>query len=384
MNHFVITNATVFDGTRGGVHPDSTVEIKDGKIIAVGAVTADPAEVTTIDAAGAPVVPGYIDIHCHGAAGAAFDDGTEAASTVVNAHAGCGTARIVASLVTAGKEALLDRIGKLKAAMENDARIVGIHPEGPCLHPAHKGAHPESLLIDPDAELIAAIIETGAGAIRQFTLAPERDGGIAAIKALADAGVTPAVGHTSATYEDTLAAFEAGARILTHTFNGMDGIHHRAPGPVIAGLRTPNVWLEVINDGIHVHPAVVRSLFVEAPERVVLITDAMAATTAEDGNYRLGELAVTVTDGIARTESGSLAGSTLTMGRAVANAVTSVGIDLDLAVAAATSHPAAAIGLEDSFGRLAVGYPADVLILDPQTYLPRRIFNAGAEIQSAF
>ena len=185
------------------------------------------------------------------------------------------------------------------------------------------------------------------------------------MRAFRSAGVAVAVGHTAADYAQTMEAFEAGASILTHAYNGMDGVHHRAPGPVAAATRTPGVTLEVINDGVHVHPEVVRMLFAAAPGRVALITDAMAAAGAEDGDYLLGSLAVEVRDGVARlAEGGSIAGSTLTLDDALRRAVQEVGLPVEDAVLALTQTPATAIGRGDELGRLAQGYAADAVLLD--------------------
>lgn len=374
----LIRNATVYDGTVGGVHRGADV-LFDTHITAMGPGLAAPADARVIEADGAPVVPGYIDIHCHGAAGVAHEDGVEASLRVVAAHLAHGTTRSVLSFVSADVDALAERLAA--AATITSPQVLGLHAEGPFLHRDFRGAHRPDLLCDPTPERVAAILDAADGRLAQITLAPERDDALTAIATLTEARVAVAVGHSSATFEQAQAAFAAGASILTHAFNAMRGIHHRAPGPVIAALRDPGVWLEVIADGIHVHPMVVRSLFLEAPDRMVLVTDAMAATGEPDGPYRLGDLEVTVTDGVARlVEGGSLAGSTLTMDRAVARTIEQVQIPVDIAVAAATGHPARAIGVGDRYGHLAPGYPADVLILDPATHLPTEIFLAGVPV----
>ncbi|MFF2773250.1 N-acetylglucosamine-6-phosphate deacetylase, partial [Streptomyces bacillaris] len=218
------------------------------------------------------------------------------------------------------------------------------------------------------------------GTLRQITLAPELPGGLDAVRAFAEAGVAVAVGHTAADYDQTLAAFDAGATILTHAFNGMDGIHHRAPGPVAAATRTPGVTVEVINDGIHVHPEVVRMAFAAAPGRVALITDAMAAAGEADGDYLLGTLRVEVRDGVARlAEGGSIAGSTLTQDDALRRAVREVGVSVEDAVRALTETPAAAIGRGGDLGRLAPGYAADAVLLDDE-FRVLRVWTAGAAV----
>lgn len=382
MTSIAITNATIYDGS--ATAPYLANILLEENIIAACTTERIHAD-TTIDAKQAPVVPGYIDIHHHGGAGGAYDEGIAAARKSLDAHYAHGTTRSLLSLVTGSVPTMAQRITELNPLVDEDPRVLGLHLEGPFLHPDFKGAHPESLLRDPQPDALGTLIHAAAGRIRQVTLAPERAGADAAITWLTQRGIHVAIGHTSASFEQAHTAFTAGADILTHAFNGMQGIHHRAPGPVIAALRHPRVWLEIINDGIHVHPAVVRSLFLEAPERIVLVTDAMAAACNPDGDYMLGELAVSVEDGVARLKDGkSLAGSTLTMDQAVARAVHEAGMSLEIAVAAATSHPAAAIGLADQFGRIAPGYPADILILDPTNLMPHTIIGpAGILDQTA-
>lgn len=383
MHDVVIRNATIYTGEIGGVIRGDLL-IHSDEIAALGKKVEAPADATVVDAAGAPVVPGYVDIHCHGADGAAFDDGPEAVAGIIAAHRAHGTTYQAMSLVTDAVEVMARLIGELAPLVAKDPHLVGIHPEGPFLHPQFKGAHPEDLLRDPERSAVAELLGATPGAIAQFTLAPEKPGGLEAVRALVERGVPVSVGHSAATYEDARNAFDAGARILTHAFNGMRGIHHRAPGPVLAALRDDRIWLEVINDTIHVHPAVVRSLFLEAPERVILVTDAMSATCSPDGDYMLGTLPVRVVDGIARLKDGdSLAGSTLTMDRAVANAVKKVGASLDVAVAAATSHPARAVGADDVAGRLEPGRQANLNVLDPQTLLPTSVYIDGRPLPNA-
>lgn len=387
MTRLLVHSATLYDGTIGGVQPDAAFLVENGRITRTGttkdadawtgATGVDSAEM--LDASGDPVVPGYVDIHHHGGDGVSFDDGLDESRRALEVHREHGTTSSVLSYVTGDLETMRSRLAAGAQLAESDPQVLGLHAEGPFLHKDFKGAHDEALLRDPSVESVRSLIDAAKGHLLQMTLAPEKPGGLDAVRELVSAGVVPAVGHTSTDFETAQAAFDAGARILTHSFNGMRGIHHRAPGPVIAGLRDPRVWLEVINDGIHVHPAVVASLFAEASERVVLVTDAMSATCSPDGHYMLGNLDVTVTDGEARlTEGDSLAGSTLTMDVAVANAVKSVGVPLDVAVAAATSHPAAAMGFGDRVGRLGVGMPGDFLVLDPETLLAKKVVVAGS------
>ncbi len=317
------------------------------------------------DAGGRVLTPGFVDIHCHGAGGAAFDDGVDSIRTGLAVHRAHGTTRSVISLVTNTESSLEQSLGVIAKLAAADPLVLGSHLEGPFLDTTYKGAHNESLLRSADAAELESMLEAASGTLVQITLAPEREGAQQAITRFVEAGVAVAVGHTAADYDQSLAAFDAGASILTHAFNGMRGIHHRAPGPVAAALHAQHVTLEVINDGTHVHPEVVRMAFSSAPGRIALITDAMAATGSADGDYMLGALAVTVHNGVARlVDGGSIAGSTLTLDDAVRRAVNEVGVSLEVAIEAVTAAPARAIGRGHDLGTLAAGYYADAVLLN--------------------
>lgn len=343
------------------------------------AAAGDPDLIVT-DADGGWLTPGFIDLHGHGGGGAAFDDGADAIRTAMALHQRHGTTRFVVSLVTATVAELAERVRGVAELAADDPRVLGSHLEGPFLDPGHKGAHDPALLRSAARGDIELLLEAAGGTLRQITLAPERPGGMEAVGAFAAAGVAVAVGHTGADYEQTRAAFDAGATILTHAFNGMEGIHHRAPGPVAAATHTPGVTVEVINDGIHVHPEVVRMAFAAAPGRVALVTDAMAAAGESDGDYLLGTLEVEVRDGVARlAHGGSIAGSTLTLDVALRRAVTEVGVSVEEAVRALTETPAAAIGRSADLGRLAPGFFADAVLLDDD-FRVLQVWSGGAPI----
>jgi N-acetylglucosamine-6-phosphate deacetylase len=343
-------------------------------------VVAGDSDVVVTDADDGWLTPGFIDLHGHGGGGAAFDDGAGAIRTAMALHQRHGTTRFVVSLVTATIPELAERVRGVAALAEADPRVLGSHLEGPFLDPGHKGAHDPALLRPATPADIELLVEAARGTLRQITLAPELPGGMEAVRAFAAAGVAVAVGHTAADYDCTRAAFDAGATILTHAFNGMEGIHHRAPGPVAAATGTPGVTIEVINDGVHVHPEVVRMAFASAPGRIALITDAMAAAGETDGDYLLGSLEVEVRDGVARLAGGgSIAGSTLTQDDALRRAVTEVGVSVEEAVRALTETPAAAIGRAGDLGRLAPGQLADAVLLD-HDFRVLRVWTAGAPL----
>jgi N-acetylglucosamine-6-phosphate deacetylase len=282
---------------------------------------------------------------------------------------------MIASLVT-------DRTGSMQASVRGLADLVeggllaGIHLEGPWLSPRHAGAHDPDLLTDPTPAAVDALLEAGRGHVRMVTLAPELAGGLDAIRRLTTAGVVAAIGHTDATYDIACAALDAGAGVGTHLFNAMRGLHHREPGPIAALLEDPDAYVELVSDGVHVHPAALRLAARAKPGRVVLVTDAMAAAAAADGDYRLGRLTVEVRDGVARlADSGAIAGSTLTMAAAVRYAVQVAGLPLEDVVRAATAAPAALLGLE-GVGALAPGHRADLVVLDDDLAV-QRVLHGG-------
>jgi N-acetylglucosamine-6-phosphate deacetylase len=229
--------------------------------------------------------------------------------------------------------------------------------------------------------MVEELIGAARGTMRVATIAPELPNALETIGVLIEAGVVVSVGHTDADYEQAARAFEVGARILGHAFNAMNGIHHRAPGPIVAAFENTDVTLELIVDGLHVHPKVAKLAFTAAPGRVALVTDAMAAAGAHDGDYRLGSLNVTVKDGLAvLSGTSTIAGSTLTQDVALRNAVTLVGLDPVQAVAALTLTPARALGEDHRLGRLHAGYAADAVILD-HDWTVRRVFAAGLPLR---
>ncbi len=359
----------------GRVADDAWVLFEAGRVAARGTGAQRPHADEIVDGGGGCLTPGFIDIHGHGGAGAAYDDGPVAIAQGRALHRAHGTTRAVISLVTASIEDLAARAAMVADLAETDPTILGSHLEGPFLDPGHKGAHTESLLRAPDAAAVAALLEAGRGTIRQVTLAPELPGADDAIAALVTAGVAVAIGHTDADAAAAQRAIDAGATILTHAFNAMPGIHHRAPGPVVAALRDDRVTIELIADGVHVDLHLIAVAFAAAPGRIALVTDAMAAAGSGDGRYELGGLAVTVEAGVARLAGGgSIAGSTLTQDDALRR-VAAAGVPLEQAVSALTSAPARAIGRPD-LGSLGVGATADAVLLDAALEV-QRVWIAG-------
>lgn len=336
------------------------------------------------DAAGGLLTPGFIDLHGHGGGGASFDDGPGAIGRALAVHRAHGTTRSVLSLVANPVGALERSLTVIADLAERDPLVLGSHLEGPFLAPSRKGAHNPDFLSAPSPAAVERLVAAARGTLRQVTLAPELPGALDAIGALTAAGAVVAVGHTEADEALARAAFDRGARLLTHAFNAMPGIGHREPGPVVAAIRDERVTAELILDGVHVHPDVARLLLDAAPGRVALITDAMAAAGAADGAYRLGSLDVAVTDGVARVvlpdgSPGSIAGSTLTLDLALRAATKRAGMSLAAAVAALTWVPARALGLDDHLGRLAPGYAADAVLLSGAGEV-RAVWGAGRRL----
>jgi N-acetylglucosamine-6-phosphate deacetylase len=307
-----------------------------------------------------------VDIHNHGGGGASFTSGT--ADDVVkgiHTHRLHGTTTLVASTVTGDMDFLTRRAGLLSELAEQ-GDIAGIHFEGPFISPCRKGAHSEELLRDPDPAEVRKLIDAARGRATMVTLATELPGGLDSVRLLAEHGVIAAIGHTDASYEQTVEAIEAGATVATHLFNAMPPLGHREPGPIAALLEDERVTVELINDGTHLHPASLQLAFHHAGAgRVAFITDAMDAAGFGDGRYMLGPLEVEVADGVARlVEGGSIAGSTLTLDRAFKRAVTIDRLPVEDVVAALSVNPAKLLGRYDRIGSLEPGKDADLVLLD--------------------
>lgn len=375
----LLQNASLLDadGRR-----DGWVLLDGDRIVATGmtGVDAPPPATTVLELPGRTVTPGFIDLHGHGGGGAAFDNGVDEITTALAVHRAHGTTRSLISLVAnplAQVRASLELVVDLAAS---DPTVVGVHLEGPYLAIGRRGAHAPEFLREPDPETTESLLEAGAGSIRQVTIAPELPGALAAVRRFAESGVVVAVGHTEADENVARAAFDAGATLVTHVFNAMPGIHHRDPGPIAAAFDDDRVTLELVVDGVHVHPAVVQMTFRAAPHRVALVTDAMAAAGGADGYYRLGSLNVEVRGGIAHLAGTStIAGSTLTQDVALRTAVTVAGVEEVAAVEALTLTPARVLGREREWGRLAGGFAADVVVLDA-SWQVERVWAAGAKV----
>ncbi|MEU3030301.1 N-acetylglucosamine-6-phosphate deacetylase [Streptomyces incarnatus] len=358
------TNPQVLTGANV-VLPTGTV--KNGRVAVAGRhITGTaPAGAPELDVSGHWLVPGFVDLHNHGGGGASFSGTAEQILTAIRTHRAHGTTTLVASTVTDEMDLLVRQAGLLSELAEQ-GDIAGVHFEGPFISPCRKGAHSEALLRDPEPAEVRKLIDAARGQARMLTLAAELPGGIDSVRLLAEHGVIAAIGHTDATYEQTVDAIEAGATVATHLFNAMPALGHRTPGPVAALLEDERVTVELINDGTHLHPAALELAFRHAgADRVAFITDAMDAAGTGDGRYMLGPLEVEVSEGVARlVEGGSIAGSTLTLDRAFKRAVTVDRLPVEDAVKALSANPARLLGLSDRIGSLEPGKDADLVLLD--------------------
>ena len=365
----VLTGASVV--TPDGILRPGWVAVTGRIISAVGTGPPPPVGRRT-DLAGAWLLPGFIDLHVHGGGGHGFGVSPAAMAAGVAYHCWHGTTRTLVSLITASVAQLREQLGWVAALSGRgagaDGHVLGAHLEGPFLAPARCGAQDPRYLLAPDPAVWDRLLAAGADTVRMVTVAPELPGGLDLIDRIAARGVVAAVGHTDATYEQARAAFARGASVLTHAFNAMRPPHHREPGPVPAALDAGAVC-EIINDGVHVHPAAVRLV----PHRqLVLVTDAIDAAGRGDGRYLLGRREVRVDSGEARlVDGGALAGSTLTMDQAVRRAVREVGMPMGVASAAASGNPARVLGIADRCGAIAPGLDADLVVLDPELRVTR-------------
>ncbi|MFD9982234.1 N-acetylglucosamine-6-phosphate deacetylase [Streptomyces massasporeus] len=355
----VLTGATV-------VLPTGPVE--NGRLTIEGTriTRSAPENAQVIDVTGHYVIPGFVDLHNHGGGGASFTSGSvDDILKGIHTHRLHGTTTLVASTVTGDMDSLTRRAGLLSELAEQ-GEIAGVHFEGPFISPCRKGAHSEALLRDPAPAEVRKLIDAARGRAKMLTLATELPGGLDSVRLLADHGVIAAIGHTDATYEQTVEAIDAGATVATHLFNAMPPLGHRSPGPITALLEDDRITVELINDGTHLHPAALQLAFHHAgADRVAFITDAMDAAGFGDGRYWLGPLEVEVADGVARlVEDGTIAGSTLTQDRAFKRAVTVDGLSVEDAVTALSANPARLLGMADTIGSLEPGKYADLLLLD--------------------
>jgi N-acetylglucosamine-6-phosphate deacetylase len=380
---FTVRGRLVSDGDSV---PDGLVAVEGGRIAYAGPAAGFDAAGFDGERAAAPedalILPGLVDLHCHGAVGADFPSAGEAeARRAIGFLHRSGTTTLLASLVTAAPSELL-RGAALFAGLRAEGLVEGIHAEGPFLSHARCGAQNPAFLRDPDLGLAARLVEASRGALRTMTYAAELPGAAELVALLAAHGVVPSLGHTDADDGAAAASLRDAAEALadgpaggtgavptvTHLFNGMPPLHHRSPGPVAACLRAAaagNAVVELVADGVHLDPATVRTVFsLAGASSIALVTDSMAAAGLADGRYMLGPSPVTVAGGVARLDAtGSIAGGTATLLDVVRRTV-QAGIPVEDAVLSATAVPARVLGLADDRGSLRAGLRADLVVTD--------------------
>jgi N-acetylglucosamine-6-phosphate deacetylase len=366
---------------------DAVLLAEDGVIRAIGPrdAVAVAASARRIEARGRTLVPGFVDVHIHGAGGHDVMEASDAAlRTIAQTVARCGTTSLLATTVTAPMEQTYRSVEAMARHIRarqptGAAEILGVHFEGPFLSAARCGVQPAEFMLPPNVATLEKMLEAAQGTARILTLAPELPGAGEVIDAALQRGLVVSLGHTDATYAQASAAIERGARHAAHVFNAMRPFSHRETGVLGAVLTDARITAELIADGVHVDPPAMKLLLAaKGPAGVVLVSDATSATAMPDGTYRLGTFEVMVKDGVCRSARGNLAGSTLTLDRALRNIV-ALGVPLREAVAMLTLRPAHLLGLEKRKGVLAPGADADVVLLD-QTLKVRQVFVRGEQV----
>jgi N-acetylglucosamine-6-phosphate deacetylase len=354
--------------------PDAGILIRDGviELIAPRRGMSAPPDTQEISATTLTAVPGFLDIHIHGAGGHDVMEGSEEAlAAVTRTVASHGTTSILATTVTASLddtyrsvEGITRYIKQQHTTDEPRAEVLGLHFEGPFLSPERRGVHPAEFLLLPSAEVLEKLLQASAGNARILTLAPELLGAAPCIEAARSAGLVVAMGHTDATYEQARAAIARGVHHAVHVYNAMRPFSHRDSGVLGAVLTSPEVTAEMIADGVHVEEAAMRLLLqAKGPGCVILVSDGISATGMPDGAYILGKFQVQVAGGVVRNSEGKLAGSTLTLDRALRNIV-GLGIPMPAALGMLTTNPARLLGIEFKKGALRFGADADIVLLD--------------------
>ena len=362
--------------TAGSIHEDVVVVVEEGRFTDVRFSSRYDDPDPNLD--GAVMVPGFIDVHVHGGAGSDFMDGDgEAVRAVCRHHLRHGTLSLAATTLSGSRAAIATALRVIQSTARSqqadEAEIAGVNLEGPYLNREKAGAQDPGSLRSPDPEELAEWLKLAPDLPWIMTVAPEIPGVLEIIRQYADR-ICFSIGHTRADYGQTAAAIEAGATHVTHLFNAMPPLHHRDPGVVGAALTDPRCTVELIADGVHVHPAALHFAAAALEDRGVLVTDAMRACGMPDGTYKLYEHEVEVRDGAARLKKdGALAGSVLTMREAVRNMVELAGLPIETVLPFATEVPARVLGIEDRKGRIAVGWDADLLVLTPRFEITRII-----------
>ncbi|MBR5222446.1 MAG: N-acetylglucosamine-6-phosphate deacetylase [Clostridia bacterium] len=375
-NTFAIKNARVYRTEQRDFIP-ATVVVEEGKIKSILAPDACTCDMTVVDGTGKLLVPGLVDTHTHGRIGYDFDSATVAQmKDMRHSYAVDGTTTVFPTIASAP-------LAQIEQAIDNvkEAGYDCIHLEGRYLNCKRRGAHRADLLFPLDVNEFSALLDRMEGLTVHISCAAELEGGEAFVKTAVSRGATVSLGHTDATYEEALEAISWGVNSFTHTFNAMRPIHHREPGPVVAALATEGVYAEVIADGFHLNPAIVKLAYLaKRPAHLTLITDSMSATSCADGEYAIAGEKVYVVDGKAINEEGNISGSTITLYQAVRNLMKFAGVSYAEALPYATIVPATEVGIDGTVGSIAEGKRADFLLVDAESYDITNVWQAGEAV----
>lgn len=360
---------------------DKSVIVEDGKIIDITSEEVSPEDfLEVIDAKSNYLSPGFIDIHNHGNSGYDFMDANfDAFDEISKFHLKNGVTSYLLTTITSKHEDLINVLNAGSEYIDSDMRysnMVGIYLEGPYFSKEKKGAQPEKYLKNPTIEEIDEFIKASNNHLKVVSIAPEMENSLNSIRYLKEKGIKVAMGHTNSTYDIARKAIDSGATIATHLYNGMRSFSHREPGIIGAALTDERVKCELIADMIHIHKAALKlAIDVKGFDSIILISDAMMAAGKADGMYKLGGQDVTVKEGKAILKDGTIAGSTLTLDRAVFNLVHHVGIKLSDAVRMASLSAAKAIGMDDRKGSIEIGKDADMIVFDEKLNILNTIVN---------
>lgn len=363
-DRLIIRGGQVIFPSRGQIEAvDLLINPFRGRIERIGSFKLPPST-EVIEASGLYVAPGFIDLQVNGGHGVDFANATEGDIQKLMAFfASHGTTGLLATLITAPIDEMRRAMETIQRACTVTPGILGVHLEGPFLSPRQPGTHPVQYILPPSLTALYALVNGFQELIQLVTLAPELPSAEALIREISRFAV-PALGHTDATYEQAQRALGREARLITHLFNAMRGFHHRDPG-VVGATLTSSVMVSLIADGFHVHPAALQIVVqTKGPEQICLISDAISATGMGDGVWKLGHVEIVVEDEVARNREGVLAGSLLTLDRAVKNFMRFTGLDLAAAIQTVTWNPAKLLGLEHRKGEIQEGMDADLVILD--------------------
>lgn len=360
----IIRNAVVFNSNFQFEKKD--IQIKNGVFVE----SSEP-DSEVIDGSGLYAIPGLTDVHFHGCTGYDFCDGTEEAiQAIADYQLKHGITNIVPATMTFDEKRLTDIMHTAKAHKnQSGADLCGINMEGPFISTAKKGAQNPRYIHNPDIDMFRRLQDASGGLIKLVDIAPEEESSMEFVEALKDE-VTVSIAHTTADYETADLAFSKGVKQVTHLYNAMPPFTHRAPGVIGAAFDHKNVYVELICDGIHIHPSVVRATFqLFGDDRVVLISDSMMAAGLADGNYSLGGQGVKVTGSLATLSDGTIAGSVTNLMKCMRIAVQKMGVPLESAVKAAAVNPAKSVGIFDRYGSIEPGKIGNVLLLDKELNL---------------